>query len=100
MNGSSISVAGDLYGLDAAPFRCIQLQDVQLEVVEGGRGFRCKAVEGCAKNVWPRICPELAPSTRGRKSFEALHSHLDWRSKRNDVGCALRDMDGGGMGIQ
>ena len=100
VNGSSISVAGNLYGLEAAPFRCIQLQDVQLEMVEGGRGFRCKAVEGWAKNVWPRICPELAPSERSKRIFQVPHRFFDWRIEGSKVGCALRDAGSLGMGIQ
>ncbi|CAI7906723.1 unnamed protein product [Closterium sp. NIES-54] len=79
ISGSLISQAGSLIGLPAAPFKGVSLSDINLQLVEGGKGFECQDVEGHARNVSPAICPELSPSEadplkcRGCSSVRELH---------------------------
>ncbi|CAI5527567.1 unnamed protein product, partial [Closterium sp. Naga37s-1] len=79
ISGSLISQAGSLIGLPAAPFKGVSLSDINLQLVEGGKGFKCQDVEGRARNVSPAICPELSPSEadplkcRGCSSVRELH---------------------------
>ncbi|GJP71493.1 hypothetical protein CLOP_g2324, partial [Closterium sp. NIES-67] len=65
ISGSLISEAGRLIGLAAAPFTDVSLSDVNLQLVEGGKGFSCQHVDGHARNVSPAICPELSAIEAG-----------------------------------
>ncbi|CAI5946537.1 unnamed protein product [Closterium sp. NIES-65] len=79
ISGSGISQAGSLIGLPAAPFRGVSLSDINLQLVDGGKGFKCQDVEGHARNVSPAICPELSAlkadplKCRGCSSVRELH---------------------------
>ncbi len=57
--GENIVQAGELLGLQEAPFRHICLINIALDVLPGSPCWNCSEVAGSSSFVLPKPCPEL-----------------------------------------
>ncbi len=57
--GENIVQAGELLGLQEAPFQRICLSNIALDVVPGRPCWNCSEVAGSSSFVLPKPCPEL-----------------------------------------
>ncbi len=57
--GENIMQAGELLGLQEAPFRDICLINIALDVISGWPYWNCSEVVGSSSYVLPKPCPEL-----------------------------------------
>ncbi|KAH8965588.1 hypothetical protein BDL97_04G125200 [Sphagnum fallax] len=60
--GENIMQAGELLGLQEAPFRDICLINIALDVISGWPYWNCSEVVGSSSYVLPKPCPELQDS--------------------------------------
>ncbi len=75
--GENIMQAGELLGLQEAPFRDICLINIALDVISGWPYWNCSEVVGSSSYVLPKPCPELQDSV--------LSSSKRWRRLMNGV---------------
>lgn len=74
--GENIVQAGELLGLQEAPFRHICLINIALDVLPGSPCWNCSEVAGSSSFVLPKPCPELQDPE--------LSSSRRWRGLMND----------------
>jgi len=77
--GENIVQAGELLGLQEAPFRHICLINIALDVLPGSPCWNCSEVAGSSSFVLPKPCPELQdPELSSSRRWRGIMNNFDF----------------------